>query len=100
MEVAVDYASGTLERRNVRDLIVWMQDHGTPITVKQAAAFLSAVGYDDVTDAQRKRAQRRLDLLVSQGRAAKDDTGVTHTYVWTREPTLVIEPQEEKPTPW
>lgn len=102
MEVAVDYATGRLERRNVRDLVQWMKDHDhMALTARQAAAFLFATSTDAVNDAQRKKAKRKLDTLVKNGQAAMEKTNEGDTYIWTPEPTLVVPPAKtDLPVPF
>lgn len=85
MEIAVDYETGQLTKRTIRDLDVWFKDYGLPITVRMATAYKLAIPEEDVdTDsAEYKRVKRHIEDLERDDLVTQvDPKGNAKRYQW------------------
>lgn len=85
MEVAIDYEAGTLTRRTIRDLDIWIKDFGMPVTVRMATAYKLAIPEEDVdTDSSEyKKVRRHIeDLERDQLVVRADPKGNAKRYLW------------------
>jgi len=72
-DVSVNYDTGELTKRTIRDLEDWLENYGMPVTRLQAAAFEQGLPEDDIdTDGgPYKNTVRRLERLATDGTVAK-----------------------------
>lgn len=82
MDIVFNYETGTITRRNYRDLNDFLQ-RGEWVTVRQVAAFLYAKPEHEVTHPERKRATRKLQNLVTKRLVDERLQGQHHEYRWT-----------------
>lgn len=85
MEIAVDYESGELTKRTIRDLDVWIKEYGMPITIRMATAYKLAIPEEDVdTDSgEYKRVKRHVEDLERDDLVVQvDPKGNAKRYQW------------------
>lgn len=91
MEVAVNYQTGRVERRTTRDLEQWLENHGGPVTIRQATAYQYTLTEEEVDteSAAYKDLRRRLEALVADGRVERT-TGKPNKYRWVGAMHVVV----------
>lgn len=85
MEVTVNYETGELTRRTIRDLDVWLKDSAMPTTIRQATAYKLNVPEEDVdTDsAEYKKVRRHIEDLERDELVVQvDPKGNAKRYQW------------------
>lgn len=85
MEIAVDYETGVLTKRTIRDLDMWLKDYGMPVTIRMATAYKMAVPEEDVdTDsAAYKKIKRHIEDMERDGLVVQAEArGNAKRYQW------------------
>lgn len=88
-EIVIDYDTGQLTKRTIRDLEEWLEKSGMPTTRRAAAAFMEGAAEEDVDreGAIYKRTVRRLDHLVKEGLANKvSESPIKYQWAYKWEP--------------
>jgi replicative DNA helicase len=85
MEIAIDYDTGILTKRAIRELDSWLKDSGMLTTIRQATAYKLAIPDEDVdTDsAEYKRVKRHIEDLERDGLVVQmEPKGNAKRYQW------------------